>query len=136
MGVYHDKARGDYVAARFSATDCKACLSRSLCTRSKKAGRSLILHPRREHEALEHLRKELSAEEGWRHYAKRAGVKGTISQSVRAFGLRRTRYRGLQKAHLGHVATAAAMNLSRLADWLAGVPRETRRTSRFLALAA
>mgnify|MGYP006201358493 CR=1 FL=1 len=58
------------------------------------------------------------------------------TRRVRALAHRLTRYRGLEKAHLGHVATAAAMNLSRLVDWLSGVPRETTRTSRFLALAA
>jgi hypothetical protein len=33
---------------------------------------------------------------------------------VRAFGLRRSRYRGLAKTHLQHVATAAAIDLGRL----------------------
>jgi hypothetical protein len=34
------------------------------------------------------------------------------------------------------VATAAAINLGRLAAWLRGVPRAATRTSRFAALAA
>ena len=55
---------------------------------------------------------------------------------VRAFGLRRSRYRGLTKTHLQHVATAAAINLDRLAAWFRAVPRATTRTSRFAALAA
>jgi transposase len=54
---------------------------------------------------------------------------------VRAFGLRRSRYRGLAKTHLQHVATAAAINLERLAAWFRAVPRAAR-TSRFAALAA
>jgi transposase len=41
-------------------------------------------------------------------------VEGTISQAVRAFGLRRTRYIGLAKTHLQHVLTAIAFNLARL----------------------
>ena len=36
-------------------------------------------------------------EEGQELYHCRAGIKGTISQGVRAFGMRRTRYRGLDK---------------------------------------
>jgi IS5 family transposase len=71
-----------------------------------------------------------------RLYGQRAGIEGTISQGVRAFGLRRSRYRGLAKTHLQHVATAAAINLERLAAWFRAVPRAATRTSRFAALAA
>jgi len=54
---------------------------------------------------------------------------------VRAFGLRRTRFRGLAKTHLQHVATAAAINIDRIVAWLEERPRATTRTSRFAALA-
>ena len=65
-----------------------------------------------------------------------AETPGTISQGVRSFGLRRARYRGEAKAHLQHVATAVAMNLSRAWDWLEGVPRAATRKSRFARLIA
>jgi transposase len=55
---------------------------------------------------------------------------------VRAFGLRRSRYRGLARTHLQHVATAAAINVERLAAWFRATPRAATRTSRFAALAA
>jgi hypothetical protein len=55
---------------------------------------------------------------------------------VRAFGLRRARYRGLAKTHLQTVATAVALNLDRLAAWLDGRPLAPTRKSRFAALAA
>ena len=77
-----------------------------------------------------------ATKEGRRRYARRAGVEGTLSQGVRAFGLRRSRYRGLAKTHLRHVATAAAINLDRLAAWFRAVPRAATRTSRFAALTA
>ena len=73
---------------------------------------------------------------GGQLYAHRAGIEGTLSQAVRAFGLRRTRYRGLAKTSLQHVATAAAMNVERITAWLTGQPREKTRTSRFAELAA
>jgi Transposase DDE domain len=44
----------------------------------------------------------------------------TISQGVRAFGLRRSRYIGMGKTHLQRPVTAAAINLKRVSDWLAG----------------
>jgi transposase len=68
-------------------------------------------------------------------YNHRAGIEGTISQGVRAFDLRQTRYRGLAKTHLQHIATATAINLDRLVAWLEEVPRALTRTSRFAALA-
>lgn len=60
-----------------------------------------------------------------------AGIEGTLSEGVRGFGLRRCRYTGLAKARLQHVATAAAINIYRISDWLGGVPRAATRTSRF-----
>ena len=47
-----------------------------------------------------------------------------------------TRYRGLAKTHLQPVVTTVAMNLERIAAWLAGIPLATTRTSRFAALVA
>ena len=73
----------------------------------------------------------METKEFQREYRQRVGIEGTISQGVRAFGLRKARYLGMAKTWLQHLATAAAMNLERLADWLAGVDRETTRRSIF-----
>jgi hypothetical protein len=48
--------------------------------------------------------------------------------------LRRSRYIGLDKTRLQHVATAAALNLIRLSEWCAGTPLAKTRCSRFAAL--
>ena len=69
-------------------------------------------------------------------YAVRAGVEGTLSQGVRGFGLHHCRSIGLAKARLQQVATAVAINVYRISDWLGGVPRAATRTSRFARLAA
>ncbi len=50
--------------------------------------------------------------------------------------LRRSRYIGLAKTHLQHMLTAAAMNLGRISNWLAGTPRERTRQSAFIRLMA
>jgi transposase len=123
-----------YVRVLFRQADCGACAARASCTRSRS--RNLKLPPRAEHEALRMARGRLTTEAGRRVYARRAGIEGTISQGVRAFGLRRSRYRGLAKTHLQHVATAAAVNLGRLGAWFDAIPRGATRTSRFTALAA
>jgi transposase len=130
-----DQAGVPYVSVRFRETDCAACAARSLCTRNPQA-RHLRLQPRAEYEALKAARGRLATKEGRLAYARRAGIEGTLSQGVRAFGLRRARYRGLARTHLQHVATAAAINLVRLAAWFGAIPRAATRTSRFAALAA
>lgn len=131
-----DPSRGPFILARFSRTTCAGCGARWRCTRSKKLGRGMRLHPQAQYEALQAMRAQLGSEEGKQRYKRRVGVEGTISQGVRGFGLRRTRYRGQAKTHLQHVATAAAINLERIWAWLEGVPQATTRTSRFAALAA
>jgi transposase len=129
---------GTFVHVQFPAADCRICPSRGRCTRSRSqyVGRALALLPRPEHEALAAVRRREGAAEGRRLYAQRQGIEGTLSQAVRAFGLRRARYRGLAKTGLQHVATAAAANLDRMAAWFAGRPLAPTRVSRFAALAA
>ena len=67
--------------------------------------------------------------------AGRGFEEGTLSQGVRAFGLRCTRYRGLAKTRVQHVATAAAMHIDRIVASVDERPRAKTRTSRFAALA-
>jgi transposase len=87
-----------------------------------------------QYEALQAAQTWSASEEGQQRYQRRAGVEGTLSQGVRAFGLRRTRYCGVAKTHLQHVAIAAAINIDRLVAWLDERPRAQTRTSRFAAL--
>ena len=134
-GDYKDKASGQsYIRAGFSPTQCRPCPSRARCTRA--VSRRLGLLPRPEHEAIAAARARLETKAGRRLYGQRQGIEGTISQSVRVFGLRRARYRGLAKVGLQSVATAAAINLDRLGAWFAKRPLAPTRTSRFAALAA
>ena len=95
----------------------------------------LAILPRNEHDALAAARARERTAEGRQLYAQRQGIESTMSQAVRAFGLRRTRYRGLVKTGLQHVATAAAINLDRIAAWFGGRPIAPTRVSRFAALA-
>lgn len=130
-----DRWGNEVVHTEFARSECLACGSRSLCTRARTEGREMTLRPRERHEALQTARGEQETTAWKAEYARRAGIEGTISEGVRGFGLRRCRYIGLAKADLQHVITAAAMNLSRLAAWLAEDPRAKTRTSRFARLA-
>jgi transposase len=131
---YRYTSRGKpYLKVLFRDEDCHPCQARHLCTKGAK--KIFQLPPRAQYEALKEQRRIHASEEGKQLYNKRAGVEGTISQGVRAHGLRKTRYRGLAKTHLQHIATAAAINLDRLVAWFDNIPRGKTRTSRFAALA-
>lgn len=67
-------------------------------------------------------------------YNQRAGIEGTLSQGVRGFGMRRSRYIGQAKTHLQHIFIATAMNLWRIVDWLNEVPLAKTRQAAFVRL--
>jgi transposase len=69
------------------------------------------------------------------HYNTRAGIEGTLSQGIRAFELRRSRYVGEDKTRLQHLMIGVAVNVKRLFAWVQQEPRGQTRRSRFAALA-
>jgi transposase len=133
----HTARQRSMIHIDFDPADCLPCSDRPLCTRSKTGSRArgITLQSREEHAALLAGRARQQTEEFAHLYARRAGIEGTFSQGVRAFGLRRARYRGLRKTHLQQVATATGMNLGRLCDWFNDIPVATTRRSRFARLA-
>jgi len=120
----------------FRWEDCRCCSLRERCPRAEKVGRTLTVYPQMQYEAQEQARQRQQTDEFKLLYGERAGIEGTISQGVRAFGLREARYLGLAKTHLQHVATAAAINVVRIVDWLTGEQPEATRLSPLQALAA
>lgn len=130
-----DKTSDPRIQAIFSRTDCGACADRMLCTPSKEARRSVYFHPRPQYEALNAARARMHDPDWKRRYHVRAGIEGTLSQGVRAFGMRRSRYIGLAKTGLQQVCIAVAMNVSRIVRWQGGVPRAKTRVTRFASLA-
>ena len=113
------------IKVKFSISDCKVCPSRSSCTGTTR--RSMTLHPKEQMQALFAARKREETDGFKDIYRHRAGIEGTHSQAVRTMGLRRSRYIGLRKTHLGHVAVATAVNVIQLMSWLRGeVPEQTR----------
>lgn len=104
------------IQIRFDGATCGACAFFGQCTSSPK-GRSLSLHPYRE--ALEARRGEAQSAAFLKRLHLRAGIEGTISELVRAHGLRRARYRGQPKLGLQGYFTAVAVNLKRLTRWWA-----------------
>jgi transposase len=119
---------------RFAARTCRACRARPQCTKAARAGRLVVVACEQVQEALEAARCQQRQPHYWERYAVRAGIEGTISQGVACMGMRRARYRGLAKTRLQNISIAAAMNLTRIAAWLGGVPRATTRHSKFVKL--
>ena len=126
------------IQVSFHKKDCTGCVVRSQCTRSTVGPRELTLHPKAQQRALQAARERQQTKTFKELDKRRAGVEGTMSQAAYALGMRRTRYRGIQKTHLHHIAIATAINLQRCRDWLWEVPRAKTYTSHFarLALAA
>jgi transposase len=125
------------IHVHFSHQSCNQCPSQAECTQSKSTGygRTLKLLPQVHHQTLQAARQYQTTDEFYQRYARRAGIEGTLSQGVRAFSLRRSRYIGLAKTHLQHLVTAVAMNLVRLMNWWKGIPKALTRISRFAAFA-
>jgi transposase len=120
---------------RFPKAKCSACQSRDLCTRSETAPREITLRTQLEHEALQMGRQQQKSEEWKQIYNRRAGIEGTLSQGINAFGLRRSRYLGLAKTQLQHILTSVVINIVRMVAWLLEIPHAQTRVSRFARMA-
>lgn len=129
-----DDAGRPRIHVRFGRGDCCACQARPLCTPAKEARRSIYFHPREEYEALNDARRRMHEPAWKKKYRVRAGVEGTLSQGVRAFGMRRSRYVGLAKTALQEVFAAVGINVARIVEWLNGQARAKTRVSRFARL--
>lgn len=117
---------------KFAVTTCRPCAQREQCTKIDR--RILTLAGEAETLALAQARARAQTEEYQELYRQRAGVEGTISQTVRRSGIHQARYVGLAKTHLQHLLTAAATNVVRLINWLTEVPRAKTRRSAFVKL--
>ena len=133
-----DKRRNHVIKIKFSTKDCGPCPHRVDCIRSRKASprRTITVRPHEQYEALRAAREREQTEAYAAEYARRAGVEGTLSQAVRRAGLRRSRYVGLARTHLGHILAATAINFVRIGEWLAGTPRAKTRRPRFATVLA
>jgi transposase len=126
------------IKVKFSSRDCRRCDHVAQCVRSKKRypRRTLTIRPQPQYQALQAARQREATEAFRAEYARRAGIEGTISRGVRGARLRRTRYVGLPRVHLGHLLTAAGLNVLRLGEWFLETSRAKTRLSPFARLMA
>lgn len=95
-------------------TGCRDCLffTKDFCTTDRR-GRALDISPY--HDTLQARRREMHSQQFADEMQARNAIEGTISELVRAHGIRRSRYRGIAKNRLQAYFTAVAINLKRLA---------------------
>jgi len=124
------------IKIRWSRNDCRNCLVHDRCTRSTPPQRQITMLPELQYEALRKRRAQEQTADFAAEYDRRAGIEGTISEAVRAYGMRRTRYTGQARTHLAHLMTAAAINVGRLLRWIAGEAKACTKRSSFERLFA
>jgi transposase len=131
-----DHRKNEVIKIKFSTTDCGRCPRLTDCTHSEKKykRRTITIRPQAQYEALQAARHRQQTPAFARQYTLREGIEATISQGVRAFGMRRSRYVGLAKTHLQHLGIAAAINMVRAVAWLDGDERAPTRVTAFQRL--
>src|ERR671939_381606 len=96
--------------------------TRQVCTAARDAPRQLTVRPQAHHEAIQAARQRQATPEFKEKYALRSGVESSLSQGIRRFALRQSRYLGLAGTHLQQLLTAIAMNVVRVIAWLGDEP--------------
>jgi transposase len=123
----HDVSGDPVIRIRFDRATCRACPTRSACTSAQDAPRQLTVRTQAPHEAIQAARQRQETAEFKGQYALRAGVESSLSQGIRRFDLRQSRYIGLARTHLQQLFNATAMNVVRVIAWLRGEPLGERR---------
>jgi transposase len=133
-----DNRGNPVIKVKFSAKDCRRCDHVAQCVRSKKRypRRTLTIRPQPQYQALQAARQRENTEVFQAEYARRAGIEGTISRGTRSTRLRRTRSIGLARVRLGHLLTAAGLNVLRLGEWFLETARAKTRITPFARLMA
>ena len=95
----------------FPMTACNQCPVQKKCTNDKDGRRTVGMSPL--YDELRKAEKYNQTQQFKKDMRLRPPIEGTISELTRYHGLRRTRYRGLNKVNLQCYFTAAAVNIKR-----------------------
>ena len=90
---------------------CDRCPVQKQCTRAKSGRRILVVGLR--HDLVQKRRAEMREKGFNKKMYPRNGIEGTLSELVRGHGLRRTKYRGINRVRLSHYMMGAACNIKR-----------------------
>lgn len=129
-----DRHDNQVIKSKYSMKDCKPCALKTHCTKAQR--RTISVRIKEHHLSLLRARARQKEPAFWEIYRMRSGIEATISQGVRAFGVRRSRYVGLAKTHFQHLVCATALNLVRVLAWLEEPSLAPTRRSHLATLAA
>ena len=107
-----EEEKSGKVSYRFEwGRQCQDCPLRAACVPSGQKHRSLVVG--QYHTGLQRRRLEMRTEAFQQRMKQRHAIEGTHSELVRGHGLRRARYRGLNKVALQNYLIGAACNVKR-----------------------
>jgi len=96
----------------WNAKLCGSCSQRDKCVSPSQPHRTLVVG--QHHSFLQSRRKEMQTGLFKEQMHRRNGIEGTQSELIRAYGLRKARYRGLAKVRLQNHLIGTVCNLNRL----------------------
>jgi IS5 family transposase len=103
---------------QFSVTQCKACELRPLCqmSSSQTHGRQICISSA--YPYYQEMKARMESEEGKAAYRNRYKIEHKVADLARYCGMRRCRYRGLERAKIHALLSAVASNVKRMARLL------------------
>lgn len=129
--IQEDKAGKTIYRMEWNRALCQACPLRDRCLGKRQTHRTIEVG--KWHTLLQARRREMQTDAFKRDMYHRNGIEGTQSELVRAYGLRRARYRGLAKVRLQNYFIGAACNIRRWARRLAWETRQGIRSAGSIA---
>ena len=103
--------------------DCQACPARPLCTPGAAQSGAWNCHPREQMRRSRPRGRGMPVRRGTKPVCAPRGDRRDPLAGGPGLRAAATRYWGLEKTHLQHVATAAAINIDRIVAWLDERPR-------------
>jgi len=131
--VQEDKAGKTIYRMEWNQVVCQACPLRGQCLGARQTHRTIEVG--QWHTLLQARRREMQTEAFKQDMHHRNGIEATQSELVRAYGLRRARYRGLPKVRLQNYFIGAACNIRRWSRRLAWEVTQGLRPSGTIAAA-
>ena len=111
----------------WAQTDCTSCPLKEPCLSKKKREPFRTLQVGEKHMLAQERRNLCQTPEYQQRMHRRSGIEGTHSELTRGYGIRRSRYRGLEKTDVQMQFTGAACNLRRWAVRLCWLRRQGAR---------
>jgi transposase len=128
--ITETKLQFTYYYFAWAKANCSTCPLKDQCLSKKNRLPFRTLQVGEKHMLAQERRNLCMTIEYQRRMHRRSGIEGTHSELVRGYGMRRSRYRGLEKTNMQMQFTAAACNLRRWAVRLCWLRRqETQKTA-------